>query len=103
MTAVRINTATNRFRKSVVELHCRQNHRRKDRAEEHAGLRRLDRAIHGIEDAVAEHAVTVQVVSNRYIKHLIEIPKLPVRPSENTQSDSKQRYDNDAELNRSSS
>jgi hypothetical protein len=43
----------------VIEFHYRENYRWKERAEEHAGLRRLDRAIDGIENAVTEDAMAV--------------------------------------------
>ena len=59
MTAVGVDAAMNRFREAVVELHCGEHHGRKDRAKEHARLRRLNRAVHRVENAIAENAVPV--------------------------------------------
>src|SRR5690348_17911168 len=98
MAAVRVDATANRLRKAVIEFHDREYECWKNGAEEHAGLCRLDRTIDWIENAVAECAVTVQVVSDCDVEDLIEIAEFPVGATENAQSDNKQRRNNGAEL-----
>src|ERR1700745_1806351 len=98
MAAVRVDATANRLRNAAIKFHDREHDRRKNGAEEHAGLRRLDRTIDRIENAVAECAVTVQVVSDCDVEDLIKIAELPVGTTENAQSDNKQRRNNGDEL-----
>src|SRR5262249_48505755 len=85
MTAVRINAAPHRLREARIDFHDRKDHRRKYRSEEHSGLCRLDRTVDRIKNSIAEYAVAIEVVGDRDIKYLIEIPEFPVRTAQNGQ------------------
>jgi hypothetical protein len=59
MTAIGIDTATDRLGEPLIEVHHREYHRREYRAKKHTWLRRLDRTIDRVENSIAEYAVAV--------------------------------------------
>ena len=60
--------AFNGFGKARIHLHRGKDHKRIAGHEEHAGRRHLASAVNAIKDAVAEDAMTVQVISDRQIE-----------------------------------
>src|SRR5262249_40021596 len=75
-----------------------QDHRRKDWPEEHAWLGWLDRTVDRVKDPVAEYAIAIEVVGNRDVKYLIEIPELPVRAVQNSQPERNESQKEDSRL-----
>ncbi len=59
MTAIGIDTATDRLGEALIEIHHREDHRREYRPKEHTRLRRLDRTVDRVENSIAEYAVAI--------------------------------------------
>src|SRR6266516_3089574 len=59
MTAIGIDTATDRLGEALIEIHHREYHRREYRAKEHTRLCRLDRTVDRVENSITEYAVAV--------------------------------------------
>jgi hypothetical protein len=79
VATIGFNTAAHRRGKARIELHHRGDQCRIDRPEEHARRRCCGGVVYAAKRAVAEHAVTIEVVSERHVKWLVEILQVPRR------------------------
>ena len=102
MAAIGFDAAARRRGKARIELHHRGDQRRIDRPEEHAGRRRRDGVVHATERAIAEHAVTIEIVSQRHIKRLVEILQVPRRLADDQRAQYDERHNEEASCRRQS-
>jgi len=93
VAAIGFDAAARGSGKAPVKLHHRGDQRRIDRAEEHAGRRCRYRIVYATERPVAEHAITIEIVSQRHIKRLVEILQVPRRLRYNQCAQDDERQD----------